>query len=170
MAKDDPILGFHVLDHEIYLVFNNRMAKYAQETGKLLIEMSFPEEEFGALINFVGNQVYKTNENGDLSSLVQSDTTKVFVTTNKEKIISVDGELKITQMTNLEDLNIYYLKTKGYKFFENDKLTTWIINNEGQKVAEIETNSNTFLIGETLYDWKDHSFFEIDLTKIINKD
>jgi len=169
ITKDDPILGFHVLDKEMYLVFKNRMAKYSQETGNLLIEMSFPEEEFGELKYFVGNQVFKPNENGDLSSLIQSDTTKVFVFTNKDKIVSVDNQLKVAKIIDFEDLNIYYLRTKNNKFFEKDKLT-WIIDSEGQKVAEIEATSKAFLIGETLYDRKDDSFFEIDLTEIINKD
>jgi len=168
-AKDDPILGFHVLDKEMYLVFKNRIAKYSQETGNLIMEMSFPKEEFGELKYFVGNQVFKTNENGDLSSLIQSDTTKVFVYTNKNKIVSVDNQLNVGKIIDFEDLNIYYLRTKDHKFFAKGKLT-WIIDNEGQKVAEIEATSKAFLIGETLYDRKDDSFFAIDLTEIINKD
>ncbi|HEY5687800.1 MAG TPA: PQQ-binding-like beta-propeller repeat protein [Yeosuana sp.] len=168
-VKDDPILGFHILDKEIYLVFKNRLAKYSQETGDLVKEMSFSEQEYGALKYFVGNQVFGTNENGDLRNLIQSDTTKVFVFTNNNKIVAVDNQLNITKTIDFEDLNIYYLKTKGYKFFAKDKLTL-IIDNEGKKVAEIEVTSKAFLIGETLYDRQENSFFAINLTEIINKD
>jgi len=168
-AKDDPILGFHILNKEIYLVFKNRIAKYSQEIGNLIMEMNFPEEEYGKLKYLVGNQVFKTNENGDWSSLVQSDTAKVFVFTNKDKIVSIDSQLNTTKIIDFEDLNIYYLQTKEYKFLAKDKLTL-IIDNEGKKVAEIEVSSSAFLIGETLYDRHENSFLAIDLTEIINKD
>ncbi len=167
--KKDPILGFHILNKEYYLVFKNRIAKYSLETGNLIKEMSFPEEEHGELKNFIGNHVYLTNESGDFSNLRQSDTTKVFVFTNKDKILSIDNQLNVAEIIDFENLNLYYLQTKNHKFLAKDGLT-WIINNAGQKVAEIDATSKAVLIGTTLYDKKNDSFLAIDLTEIINVD
>lgn len=166
--KNDPILGFHVVDKEMYLVFKNRIAKYSQETGNLIKEMSFPEEEHGELKNFIGNHVYTTNESGNFISLLQSDITKVFVYTSNDKILLVDNKLNVTKILSFENLHFYYLETKNHKFFAKEGLT-WIINNEGKKVAEINASSEAVLIGETLYDKKNKSFVAIDLTEIISK-
>ena len=167
-GENDPILGFRVLDNKMYLMFKNRMAIYSQKTGELILENSFPEEEFGKLKHFVGNKAFITDKNGDLSNLIQSDITKVFVFTSNNKIVSFDSKLNAGEIIDFKDLNIHYLQTKDYKFFAKDKLT-WIIDNNGQKIAEIEASSKAFLIGETLYDRRGDSFFAIDLTTIIDK-
>jgi len=167
-GENDPILGFRVVDNKMYLMFKNRMAIYSQKTGDLILEKSFPEVEFGKLKHFVGNKAFITNKNGDLSNLIQSDITKVFVFTSNNKIVSFDSKLNVGEIIDFKDLKIHYLQTKDYKFFAKDKLT-WIIDNNGQKIAEIEATSKAFLIGETLYDRRGDSFFAIDLTTIIDK-
>ncbi len=171
--KEDPILGFQLLNNEIYLVFKNKMAKYSKETGDLIIEKDFPNENFGELKNFIGNQVYvindNNNNNNNLVSLPQSDTTKVFVLTNQSKTLSIDNQLNVNNIIAYEDLSIYNLRTKDLRFFAKENKTL-IIDSEGKRVAELETSSNAFLVGETLYDSKKDSFLAIDLEElIINK-
>jgi hypothetical protein len=165
-AKDDQVLGYHLLNNEIYLVFKNRIAKYAKETGNLILERGFSAEEFGELKYFVGYQVYITNGNGFYYSLSQSDSTKVYVFNDKGKVLVIDNELNVTRVIDYEDLNILYEKTPNYAFLAKDKLTS-VVNKEGFKVAEIEASSNAFLIGNKLYDRQDVTFSEIDLTQII---
>lgn len=168
-VKKDPILGFKILQEEVYLVFKNRLAKYSIQTGNQILEKEFPEDNFGELKYFVGNQVFVTNDNNDLVSLPQSDTSKVFVFTNQGKTLSVDNQLNITDTIDYEDLSIYYLRTADLKFIAKDKHTL-IIDNEGKQIAEIEASTNAFLIGETLYDKRDKSFIAIDLKEIIKNE
>ncbi|MBN2777948.1 MAG: PQQ-binding-like beta-propeller repeat protein [Bacteroidales bacterium] len=165
-VKKDPILGFQILQEEVYLVFKNRIAKYSIQTGNQILEKEFPENNFGDLKYFVGNQVYTTNENDDLVSLPQSDTSKVFVFTNQRKTLSVDNQLNVTDTIDYEDLGIYYLRTADLKFISQNKQTL-IINNDGKRIAEIEATTNAFLIGETLYDKRDNNFVAVDLKEII---
>ncbi len=168
-VKKDPILGFKILQNEVYLVFKNRIAKYSMKTGSQIIEKEFPEDSYGDLKYFVGNQVFVTNENDNLVSLPQSDTSKVFVFTNQGEILSVDAQLSVTDTIDYEDLSIYYLRTADLKFIAKDKQTL-IIDNEGKQIAEIEASTNAFLIGETLYDKRDKSFIAIDLKEVINNE
>ena len=165
-VKKDPILEFQILQDEVYLVFKNRIARYSIKTGSQIIEKEFPEDNYGDLKYFVGNQVFVTNENDDLVSLPQSDTSKVFVFTNQGKTLSVDNQLNVTDTIDYEDLSIYYLRTADLKFIAKDKQTL-IIDNDGKRVAEIEATTNAFLVGETLYDKRDNSFISIDLKEII---
>ncbi|TCO09394.1 outer membrane protein assembly factor BamB family protein [Natronoflexus pectinivorans] len=168
-VKKDPILGFEILDDEMYLVFKNRIAKYSVENGNQIIEKEFPQENYGDLKYFIGNQVFVTNEKEDLISLTQSDTSKVFVFTNQGKTLSIDYQLNVTNTIEYEDLSIYYLRTKDYKFVAKDKQTL-IINDNGKRIAEIDATTNAFLIGETLYDKRDNSFIAIDLREIIKNE
>jgi len=54
------------------------------------------------------------------------------------------------------------LRYKDYKFIIN-KGKTFIINDEGIKVAELVVSSNAFIVGDFLYDKKDRSFFAVGL-------
>lgn len=164
--KDGPILSYQILDGEIFLVFKNRIAKYSMETGNMMAEKDFPKDSHGELKYFVGNQVFIKNQNGDLMSLPESDSTKVFVFTSQGKTLSVDSELNISKIIEYDDLSIYYLRTKDLKFIAKDKKTL-IINNAGQKIADIDATSNAFMIGNTLYDAQDKSFIKIELSEII---
>jgi hypothetical protein len=165
-AKKDPVLEFIVLHDEVYLVFKNRIAKYSIETGSQINEKEFPEESYGDLKYFVGDQVFVTNGNEDLISLPQSDTSKVFVFTSQGKTLAVDKQLNITDTLEYEDLSIYYLHTANYKFIANENHSL-IVDDNGKRIAEIEATSKAFLIGKTLYDKRDKSFIAVDLGEII---
>lgn len=168
-VKDDPILSYQIQNREIFLVFKNRISKYSMETGNLIAEKDFPKDNVGELKYFVGNQVFITNQNGDLMSLPQSDSTKVFVFTSQGKTLSIDSELNISKTIEYDSLSIYYLRTKNLKFIAKDKKTL-VINNTGQRIAEIDATSSAFLIGNTLYDTQDESFVTIDLSEMIKNE
>jgi outer membrane protein assembly factor BamB len=168
-AKDDPILSYKIQNSEIFLAFKTRISKYSMKTGDLIIEKYFPEDNFGELKYFVGNQVFITNQNGDLISLPQSDPTKVFVFTSQGKTLSMDSELNISKTIEYDDLSIYYLRTADFKLIANDKKTL-IVNNKGQRISEIDATSNAFMIGNILYDTQNKSFIVIDLSKMISNE
>lgn len=168
-VKDDPILGYKIINNEIYLVFKNRMVKYSLDSGALLIEKDFSNENLGELKYFIGNHVFITNDQNDLVSLPQSDTTKVFVYTSQRKILSIDNLLNINDTIEFEELSFYFLRSKKYRFISKDKKTL-IIDDEGKRIAELETSSDTFIVGETLYDKQDDSFLVIELEEIMNNE
>jgi outer membrane protein assembly factor BamB len=168
-AKDDPILSYQIQNREIFLAFKNRIAKYSMETGHMISEKIFPKDDIGEFKYFVGNQVYIKNIYGDLMSLLKSDSTKVFVFTSQSKILSIDNKLNISKKIESNDLSIYYLRKKEYKFIAKDK-KTFIVNNVGERIAEIDATSKAFMIGDTLYDTQDKSFMTIDLREMIKNE
>jgi outer membrane protein assembly factor BamB len=167
--KDGPILRYQIQNGEFFFLFKNRIAKHSMQTGNLITERYFPKEDFGELKFFVGNQVFITNQNGDLMSLQQSDSTKVFVFTSQNKTLSLNSELNNSKTIDGDDLSIYYLRTRDYKFIAKDKKTL-IIDNTGQKIAEIAATSKAFAVDNTLYDTQDRSLIKIDLRKIIKNE
>lgn len=164
--EDNPILSYKVLNGEVFLVYKNRIEKYSMVTGELITGKEFPEELYGELKHFIGNQVFIKNENGDLVSLPQTDTSKIYVFTSQNKSLTIDSELNISKTTEYDDVNIYYLKTKDLKFFAKDNKAL-VINNDGQQIAEIEVTLNAFIIGDTLYDTKDNRFIAVNLMDLV---
>ena len=165
-VKDDPILSFHINSKEIFWVFKNRIMKYSMETGAEIIKKDFPKDNFGELKYFVGSQVFITDTNGNLLNLLQSDSTKLYVFTNRSETLSLDENLNVTKTMDYKDLSIYYQQTTDFKFIANNK-TTLVVNNEGKKIAEVGATANAFIIDSTLYDTQENSFITIDLNKII---
>lgn len=168
-VKDDPILSYQIQNRKIFLVFKNRIAKYSMDSGCLIAEKDFPKDNVGELMYFVGNQIFITNQDGNLMSLPQSDSTKVFVFTSQDKTLSIDSELNITKTIEYADLSIYFLRKKNFKFIAKDKMTL-VINNVGQRIAQIDVTSNAFMIRNALYDTQDKSFIAIDLSSMINNE
>ncbi len=123
----------------------------------------------GKLNYFIGNQVYIMGENERVHCLPQSDTTKIFVFTENNKILVIDDQLNVDKILDEEKLHICYLEMNHYKFVAKEN-TTWIINNEGQRIAEIEASPESFLIGKTLYHQQENSIIAIDLGEIIKED
>lgn len=168
-ANDDPILSYYIKNREIFLVSKSRIAKYSMQTGDLIVEKDIPVDNVGELKYFVHDQVFITNQNGDLMSLSQSDSSGVFVFTSQGKTLSLDSELTITKSTEYVDLSICYLRTKDCIFIAKDNKTV-VLNSTGQRIAEIDASSNSFLIGNTLYDPLDKRFIAIDLQNIIKNE
>ncbi len=163
--KDEPVLDFQVRDNEIFLVFKNRMMKYSLTSGLKIADREFPADQFGDLNDTIGDQVFITTPEGNFISLPQTDSTKLFIYSSQQKVLSIDSNLEVSGSYDLKDLNVYYLRLGEYKFFNsNDK--TQVVNGEGVVVAEIEASANAFAIGNTLYDTRENKFIVIDLNKL----
>ncbi|MDR0232090.1 MAG: PQQ-like beta-propeller repeat protein [Dysgonamonadaceae bacterium] len=172
-VKKDPILSYQLTGNEILLAFKDRLTKYTKETGQFIMERNFHKNEFGELKYFIGNQAFVVNENDEFVSLSQTDTTKIFVLTNKDNVLVLNNQLDITHTIAQKDLNICYLKTEKSKFItkdegDNNEYKTWIIDNSGKKIAEIETSPSSFLIDKILYNQQKNKFIVIDLAEVID--
>ncbi|MBL7906396.1 MAG: hypothetical protein JNL22_15340 [Bacteroidales bacterium] len=134
-----------------------------------MVEKDLPVDNVGELKYFVGDQVFITDQDGDLLSLSQSDSTSVFVFTSKGKTLCLDSNLTLTKAIDYADLSINYLNTKNCRFIAKDNKTL-ILSNSGQKIAEIEASSDSVLIGNILYSTQGNRFCAIDLHNIIDNE
>ena len=160
------VKGFKILEKEIILLFRNRVVKYDMNTGTKISEKKFLKKEFGQIRYFVGNRVFITNNNGDLVNLAQSDSTKMHFYTSQNEIVSIDNQLNVIDRMDFDSTGIYFLRYNDYKFIVKDK-KTYVINNEGKTVAEIEITTNAFIIDNILYDRKEKSFITINLKTLL---
>lgn len=167
--EKDPIIGYRLVENDLYIMFRNRISKYSTLTGGKIAERGFVENHFGNLEFFVGDHVFKTDESGRYTGLVKSDTNKIYVYTSKNKALPIDENLDVSDELDADNLSIYYLQAGNFKFLGKNG-ESWIIDPNGQKIAELEATTKAFLLGNTLYDTQDQNFLAIDLSKIIGTD
>lgn len=89
--------------------------------------------------------------------------------TSKGFVLSVDSEFNVTDTIGYSELGINYLTINDYKFIGNNKRTL-IVNNIGQKVADINVPFHANIIGNTLYSNKHKCFIAIDLQNVLKTD
>ncbi len=148
------------------LMFKDRIVKYSIKTGKKIFEKITPKT-FGNLDYVIENNIFIENENQSFINLNQTDTSKIFVVTTENKILSLDHQLNITDTKiAFENLLVDYEFKGDYQFLANDKHTL-ILNRDGKLIAELEPNRKAVLFDKTLYYKKDKSFIAVDLTEIL---
>jgi outer membrane protein assembly factor BamB len=166
-VNDDPILTYTIKNDEIFLLSKKRIAKYSMVSGAMLDEMEIDQNIFGELSYFVGNKVYITGQGGKFENLTLSDSTMMYVFTDKQKTLSIDNELNINGIIPFEDLNNLYLTTDQFKFLARGKgKSTIVLNHAGEKVAEINVSAKAELIDNCLYEARDNILIKIDLNEI----
>jgi len=104
------------------------------------------------------------NKNGDLWNSVQ-DPTNLYINTNQRKIISIDTQLNVTNTIGYKDTFNSFLQYNDHQFIANGE-KTFVINNDGKIIAELNVTSNAFLLDGILYDKRYNSFVSIDLKNI----
>lgn len=166
IGKNDPILGLQINGSEISLAFKNKIKRYALANGNEIFEKDFPKSQFGELIDFVGIQAFIEGESGHVESLRLSDTTRVYVLTSQKKILELDKNLEVIRSIEYDELGVFYEQFKDFKFIAKSG-KTWIIDNNGQKIAEIDISSSGFIINDFIYDKEDNRIKSINLKNIL---
>ncbi|MCL2434655.1 MAG: hypothetical protein FWD09_00780 [Lentimicrobiaceae bacterium] len=164
--KDGAILGFRLVKDEVYLLFQNKIATFNFKTGNGVHAKEFPKEDFDELRFFIGEQVFIDNQHEHFFSLVQNDSTNLHVLTIQNKIISVNNQLNVMHEFEIGDVYVSYLHVEDYQFIAKDN-KTFIINDTGKKIAELEASKDAFLMDNVLYDTRNRSFIAIDLKGVI---
>ena len=164
-ATDEPILSSLIKDGNVTLVFDNKIRKYSMESGLLIAEKDFSNQNFGNLKYFIGDHVLINNEKGIPSSLLKTDSTKMFVFTTEDKTLVINSDLEIVKTYDYEALSISQLQTEDLKFISNDQKTL-VIDNDGRQVAEIDPLTNAFIVDNILYNTLENSFIQIDLNQL----
>jgi len=167
--KNNSIQSFDFLENEIFCMFTNKLIKFHLETGNITFEKNFPKNIFGALKYFSGNRVFINNDNDNFVNLWQNDSTKLYIFTDQNKLLIIDDQLNVENTVEKDNIYIYNFGSKDYGFFSNafsKERQTFVVNNDGTKIAELDVSSSAFILNNILYDKRDKSFIVIDLKQI----
>ncbi len=163
--KKEIIKGLDQNDDSLFFVYNDHVSKYAISDGQQIIDQSFNIEEFGELNYFMGDQVFIQRDSLFLS-LPQMDSSKHYLYTNSGTVLILNSNLEIENKIEAEDFYIFYLNKNDKKFIAKGN-QTYVIDTNGNKVAEFLASSKSTFLNGKLYDTQELSFLEIDIKEII---
>lgn len=165
VVGDEAVIGYFIRDNNLFLLFRNRMMKYAIETGTKLAENHFPEMDFGEITGFAGDQIAVVAGNGKIASLKSVDSTSICITLNRNRLLAIDTELQVVKTPVKVEFCTYFYETPDFKFYmKNGKAQ--VANNEGRIIAELNASNRAFMIGTTLFDIQDNALIVADLKEM----
>lgn len=164
--KKDQISGFKIQNDTLLIVFKDMVSKHSLKDGSIILEKSFDIQALGELRYFIGGVVYIKTDSA-FNNLILTDSMSNFLFTKSGKTLVLNDKLNILNQIDYNQLYVYYLKSKDYKFLANNNETT-VIDNKNKKVAELKASNKAILLGSRLFDMQEKSFIEIDLKELIN--
>ena len=94
-----------------------------------------------------------------------SDTTKVYVYTDKNNLMILNNELKPVKSISVNDIYYCYLETNEYRFLEN-RNTTIVINKSGHEIANLNISGNVTLRGNRLFEVEENRLIEFNINQL----
>ena len=160
--KKTNINSYTTRGDTVYFLYKDKISKLSLATGSVLLEYPFNAQVTGEPEDFVGPQVFEKSDSV-FKSLVLSDSSKLFVYTNKGKLLVLNQYLETVNISGIDQYYIAYRKTPGYIFLHKGNETV-VIDTNNKMVAEFKASGKAKLLGNKLYDVQEKSFIEIDLS------
>ena len=164
--KDNAILSYKLKDDYAYLLFKNKIVKYCFATKENELKL-FPVQQYGDLSFFIGNHVFIKYGEDSIKSIVATDTSKFFVFTKNGMALSIDENLNVCDTISNDKLTVSCVDGAPLSFFANqDKIS--VINNDGIKCAELNTNlnDNAYIIKNSLFYIEDKKLCIVNLENL----
>jgi hypothetical protein len=164
--KKEQVMDYEVRNDELLLIFRDRLAKYNMKDGSPGLEKSYSGDTSGIFVSLAGSQVFYKSDSG-YSPVTAIDTTRYILVTNKNKIIMFNNDLEPESFFNDDDLYVLFAQKGQFRFLNREDITR-VINIKGEEVAELSATSNALIIGTKLYEVRDKSYIETDLSELFS--
>lgn len=162
--EEEMILDFLTGNHELLLLYKDKVARYAMDDGRLLSETAIPVKNQGKLKNFIEDEYY-TKTDSLYQPLAACDPDKLYVLTEKDQILTLNTGFDILDTAETNRFYQCNMSFDDMKFLVRDNETI-IVDGEYRKIAAIEAGSNAYLQGTNLYEARDKTLAIIDLSEI----
>ncbi len=161
--RNERINAYNIQQDTIFLMSKNKIFKYSLINGDELWEQNY-NDSVGQLTEFAAKNMYLETDSA-FTNLYESDSTKVYVYTDKSNLLILDRMLKPLETIPQHDIFYCYLETNGYKFLENGNITV-VIDREGKEVAELNISADVLLRGNRLFEVEANSLIEINIEQL----
>jgi len=165
--RNERINAFDLRQDTIYMLSKNRIFKYSLKSGDELLEQNFKVDSIGKFTEFAAKDMYLETDS-TFVNLYTSDSTRIYVYTDKNKLMVLNNKLEPIRAIPLQDIFYCYFEWKGCKFLENGNITV-VIDSKGKEVAELNINSNVQIRGNRLFQVEGNSFVELNIDQLIPK-
>ena len=164
--RKEKISAYNIQQHTIFLMSQNKIFKYSLKNGDELWEQNY-KDSIGQLTEFAAKNMYLETDS-TFTDLYMSDSTKVYVYTDKNNLLVLNCMLKPVKTIPQRDIFYCYLESNGLKFLENGNMTV-VIDAKGKEVAELNVTSNVQLRGNRLFEVEANSLIELNINQLVNR-
>ena len=165
LGEDNVFTRYAVKDSSVVLLQREGLQVHALADQMVLAKMSCDTSVYGELLNFVGKKIY-TDQGNYFECLADIDSAWINVYTSKKRVLTMDASLKIVANREWDDFYICYAEKDGYKFLLKDGKTI-VIDKKNRKVADINVNDNSVIVGKALHNISKTTYSVIDLSSVI---
>jgi|GEM_PF-2929621 hypothetical protein len=163
--KGGVFTGYEVKDNSVVLLEKDGVQAHALADQTILAEKNCDTTVHGELLRFVGKKIY--TERGDyFDCLADLDSSWVNIYTSKHQVLTMNTSLEVLKETPWNDFYLCYAEKDGYKFLLKDGKTI-VIDRQNRKVANIDVDDNSVIVGHTLYNISKTTYSVIDLSSVM---
>lgn len=163
--KNGVFTGYDVKDRSIVLLQKDRVQVHALSEQIIMAENSCDTTVYGELLSFMGKRVYVERGNS-FESLSDIDSSRVNILTSKRRVLIMGSALEILEDIPLSDLYFCYAVKGDYKFLLKDGKTI-VLNRQNQRVASLDVDENSVIVGNVLYNISKTTYSVVDLSTIM---
>lgn len=161
--------SLQIKNDALLLAFNDRISTYSLQDGSHVAENLIDTQALGYIKYLLGSQVYVQQKDSTLASITLSDSSKSYVLTAYNKILSFDQTLEIGQdIIDYDSCFTEYLRFNNLKLLSHN-LKTVVINEENKLVARLSVSGKSKIKESKLYDTQRENLLIIDLKNIADR-
>ncbi|HMQ05994.1 MAG TPA: PQQ-binding-like beta-propeller repeat protein [Saprospiraceae bacterium] len=166
-VKKDAIQDAILSGDTLALVFDEKIVCFSKSDGKFLLEKEFSKEEvLGKLLGFVKN-VPHILQDSLLMPLIVSEKAKYYIISNEPEVIFLNEDFDYEGEMPFEELYLQYFWHPLIKLIRKDN-KTYIVGQDHQILAEINTNRKGAFINETLFFIEEKEILLIELAGLFD--
>ncbi len=144
------IVDYSLKQDNILLIFGDRILKYSLLSGAQEAEKMLGTKSYGKAVSEVGRHVYLRQAGTNPVNLLESDSTKLFLYTAEDSVLSFDNHLKTVGTVPKNELVFQFLHHKGLDFILDSSIAI-VLNEDGQRVAELDIGFGAKMYGNSVY-------------------
>lgn len=161
----ESVLDYKIEGREIIILFKQSIARYSLDNGDLLIERKIKNKEYGEIVSFVKDDIYRKDE-GNYKKIIDLFPRNYNIYTSYGLCLSLNKNFSTQELIPYQDIYFQSFKTKDKDIISSDTILS-IINKIGQPIMEIPYFNDAIIVKEKLFFRKEKTFSKVDLSKTL---
>jgi hypothetical protein len=164
--KKERVNSYKVHRDTICLVFNNHIERYSLKTGKFISDHKFEMTLLGQLFEFIDNNVY-IESGSSFVKLENSDTTKYFLVTAKDKILITNHNFEPKSQIDYRQVYVFRQQINNLKVISGFDETV-VLDENNKIVARLDIKYNYIFVGTRLVLMDNDKLVWYDFKNLLN--
>lgn len=147
---DCNVKDYSIVNSRLYLATDIKVCEYDLLSKKEVIIQDYSNEALGNIVSFILDKNIYQKQGATLESL--SDEKSIVIFTEKKKAIILNLDLSVRKVLDEKDLFISKINSLNYELVNRNN-DSFIVNQKGQIISEIDTKENILIRNDIVYSW-----------------